>query len=299
MKLRAYARLVRLPNLPTALADICLAGLVLFMRMKGGESEFPFVSFFLLLLCSACLYCGGMVWNDYFDVEQDKRERPSRPIPSGQVSTKEAAMLGWLLFAIALSLAWLVSTLSFWLAVSLVFAIFLYDGAAKRSWMGPISMGLCRFLNILLGLSMTGSTTELWHFHLAFVVGLYIVGVTWYARTEARQSHQLSLQGAGIVILASFILAAPLPLHWEPRPNSILFPYLLVAMGFFIGIPLIRGILRPSPRYVQAGVKRCLLGLIILDAVLATALAGTIGLLILILIIPSILLRRMNWLYAT
>ena len=42
--------------------------------------------FRLLLLASACLYCGGMVWNDYFDREQDRRERGDRPIPSGKVA---------------------------------------------------------------------------------------------------------------------------------------------------------------------------------------------------------------------
>jgi len=35
-----------------------------------------------------------MVWNDYFDVEQDRRERSFRPIASGRVSPREAAYLG-------------------------------------------------------------------------------------------------------------------------------------------------------------------------------------------------------------
>src|SRR6478672_9585894 len=75
MTLRAYAQLVRLPALPTALAD------------HG-------VSFGLLLLATSCLYCAGMIFNDFFDVEQDRRERPERPIPSGRVTRRTAGWLG-------------------------------------------------------------------------------------------------------------------------------------------------------------------------------------------------------------
>jgi 4-hydroxybenzoate polyprenyltransferase len=55
----------------------------------------------------------------------------------------------------------------------------------------------------------------------------------------------------------------------------------------------------PTPARVQAAVKQCLLGLVVLDAVLATALAGAVGLLILLLLAPSLYLNRKQWLYAT
>jgi 4-hydroxybenzoate polyprenyltransferase len=72
-RLRSYAQLVRLPALPTALADICLGALT------SGALPDNLLPFFFLLLASACLYCAGMAWNDYFDQEQDARERPFRP----------------------------------------------------------------------------------------------------------------------------------------------------------------------------------------------------------------------------
>jgi hypothetical protein len=50
---------------------------------------------------------------------------------------------------------------------------------------------------------------------------------------------------------------------------------------------------------VQAAVKRSLLGLIVLDAVMATGVAGAVGLVILLLLIPIVLLNRQTWLYAT
>ena len=92
-RLHDYAQLVRLPALPTALADICLGALA------AAPCPRHWLPFGLLLVASACLYMGGMVWNDFFDVEQDKRERPFRPIPSGKISRREAGLFGAALLA--------------------------------------------------------------------------------------------------------------------------------------------------------------------------------------------------------
>src|SRR5262249_61032160 len=64
-RLKPYAQLIRLPNVFTALADICLGALAV------GALPGRWLPFTFLLLASACLYSAGMVWNDYFDFEQD------------------------------------------------------------------------------------------------------------------------------------------------------------------------------------------------------------------------------------
>ena len=66
-----------------------------------------------------------------------------------------------------------------------------------------------------------------------------------------------------------------------------------------VGAPVVRAIANPAPAVVQAAVKRSLMGLVLLDAVLATATAGPVGLLILLLLAPSLYLNRKTWLYAT
>jgi 4-hydroxybenzoate polyprenyltransferase len=291
--LRSYAQLVRLPNLPSALADIGLGALAAHALPEHGFSVA------LLLPASACLYSAGMVWNDYFDREQDRRERPFRPLPSGRVSTRQAIRLGSILLAIGMLLAVLAGSTSGWLALGIVAAVLLYDGWLKRTWAGPLGMGACRFLNVLLGVSACGSLLWPMGGHLALIVGLYIVGVTWFARTEARLSNQNALLGAAAVMLAALILAVPLPLQVSAEQRSSLFLYLLVGLGFFIGMPVVRAIAQPTPHYVQAAVKRALMGLVLLDAVLATATAGLLGLLILLLLAPSLYLNRKSWLYAT
>ncbi len=292
--LRDYAQLVRLPNLPTALADICLGVLAAHALPRHGGA------FAALLLASSCLYSAGMVWNDYFDIEQDRRERSFRPLPSGRVSPKQAARLGMALFAVGVLFAALAGRTSFWVALCLVGAILAYDGWLKRTWAGPLAMGACRFLNVLLGVSACGSLLWPRGAHVALVVGLYIVGVTWFARTEAQQSSQNALRGAATVMLLSVILALPLPVFLPPEQrSSVLFPYLLVGLSFLVGAPVVRAIANPAPSRVQAAVKRSLMALILLDAVLATATAGLIGLIILLLLAPSLYLNRRRWLYAT
>ncbi|HZT81047.1 MAG TPA: UbiA family prenyltransferase, partial [Gemmataceae bacterium] len=266
MSLRPYLQLVRLPAVFTAMADICLAALAAH-ALPGA-----WAGFVLLLLASSCLYLSGMAWNDFFDVEQDRRERPSRPIPSGKVSRGAAGLLASGLMGLGLLLALLAGwresgrffSAALALAGLLAGAILLYDGWLKRTWAGPLGMGACRFLNVLLGLTLADRLGWPWGAHLALVVGLYVVGVTWFARTEARTSSQAALAGAALVLFASLLVALAVPARFEPGTASLLFPYLLVGLGFLIGIPVARAISSPSPARVQSAVRRALAGLVVL-----------------------------------
>jgi 4-hydroxybenzoate polyprenyltransferase len=294
MRARAirYARLVRLPNVFTALADIALGAAVIGFEFAGTST-------LILALASACLYCSGMVWNDVFDVEQDARERPFRPIPSGQIPVRSAVALAAILIIMGTGLAFCAGWPSGALAAGLSAAILLYDRWLKRTAFGPVGMGACRFLNVLLGLSIAdASTVNLGlRVHLASVVGIYVGGVTWFAAREAAKSRREALRGAAIVIGASLALALAAPLHFESGTASIVFPYALAGLAMVVGTPIWRAIEQPEPAYVQVAVKTAILGIIGLDAVLATAISGIGGLWILVLLIPAIVLGR--WLYST
>jgi 1,4-dihydroxy-2-naphthoate octaprenyltransferase len=310
-RLKAYAQLVRLPNLPSALADIMLGVLVTGSLTVPGR----WPAYLLLMLASVCLYCGGMAWNDFFDLEQDRRERPERPIPSGRITPFHAAVCAAALVAAGVLFAFLSGLVQSSrgegsyltptvLALLLTGAIFLYDAWLKRTAIGPLGMGACRFLNVLLGITPVAALLWSRGLYLAIVVGLYIVGVTWLARTEARASSRSALIGAASVILLSLLMVLPLPTLPLPvvppaDASSLLFPYLLVGLAFFVGFPVVAAIRAPTPARVQSAVKRSLMGLILLDMVLATALAGSWGLVLVVLMAPSVYLNRRKWLYAT
>jgi len=317
-RLRVYAQLVRLPNVFTAFADIALGILATWQLTPEALPGGWIWSGLFLFAASGCLYSGGMVFNDVFDVEQDKRERPFRPIPSGRVSRSAAALFGTALLIAGIGLAWLTgwskstsqstdhSPLTthhppLYIACLLAVFILLYDIWLKRFWAGPLGMGACRFLNVLLGLSLAPNLGWPWGAHLALVVGVYVVGVTWFARTEAHMSSRSALAGAAGVMGVGLVLALAAPVivtefHLSPHP-SVLFPYFLVGLGFLIGFPISRAISRPTAAHVQKAVKQAIMGLVILDATLASAIAGIGGLLILILLLPALYLGR--WIYST
>lgn len=292
--LTSWARLVRLPNLPTAIADIALAGLA---TNALTTHPLPLAG---LLLCSCCLYLSGMIWNDYFDYEQDYRERPERPLPAGQISRRSAALGATFLMLVGLGFAVLAGWRAATLAGLLIVAIFAYDSWLKHTLLGPVAMGSCRFLNVLLGISATESLHWPMGPHLALVVGWYIVGVTWFARTEARESNRRALTFAAGIMLSALLLGVAVPIHLpEEGLTSPLFVPMLVTLGFWLGLPVYRAIQQPTPSLVQQGVKRALMGLILLDTALATGVAGSLGLTLLLLLVPSLYLNRKRWLYAT
>ncbi|WP_439629639.1 UbiA family prenyltransferase [Gemmata sp.] len=302
----AFAQLMRLPNVFTAFADIALA-------TAAGVAVLPVVpagfwaSVVTLALTSGCLYLAGMVWNDYFDRAEDAVARPFRPIPSGRVAVRTALLLGTALCGLGLGFAalagatgeggWSGGPLAY--AVAIAAAVLIYDGGMKRTAAGPLAMASCRFLNVLLGLSMVPDAaldleTRL---HLAGVVGVYIVGVTWFARTEEGRSSPRHLFAAAGVLVVSLILALALKARLPLDSGTVAFPYLVVLFGFYIGRPVARAVSTPGPREVQAAVKRCVLGLVVLDAVLATAFVGLPGLLILLLLPPALVIGK--WVYST
>src|SRR4051812_37381166 len=98
MKLRSYLRLMRIPNVFTAFANV-VAGVYL---ARGGVFH---ARDLLVVLSSGCLYCAGMVLNDFFDRAVDARERPERPIPAGEISANAAAAVGCGLAGAGLGLA--------------------------------------------------------------------------------------------------------------------------------------------------------------------------------------------------
>jgi 4-hydroxybenzoate polyprenyltransferase len=142
-------RLIRLPNVFTALADI-IAGY--FIATYGSPPQWG--AFALLCGASAALYLSGMALNDYADREEDARVRPQRPIPSGAVSPSTALSVGICLMLGGAVLAALVGRTSLICAGVLAVAVAAYDFLAKgKTLAGPLTLGVCRAANIVLSMS--------------------------------------------------------------------------------------------------------------------------------------------------
>lgn len=300
----AYLRLCRFPTVFTALADIA-AG---FMLSHAFLQPVP--EFLLLLAASACLYLSGMVFNDVFDVQQDTFERPGRPIPAGQISRRNAALFGSVLMAGGLGFAFAADTRSLVIAGALAVCILLYDGIMKRTPLGPVFMGACRSLNLFLGASTAGLRMAapfqqplLW---VAICMGIYIAGVTWFAKREAKVNLRLPLLLALLVInigllglaiwVGGFAVQLRLPLYpGVANPNAVLVLWGVIAVT--INRRAIAAIIDPSPAKIQPSIGVMLLSVIVLDATFIYYKFGNAGLPlvmgVLLLLVPAVGFRRL------
>lgn len=299
--LRAWLQLARIPNLATAWADVLMG----FIVTHDSFAAWPVL--LVLLVASSALYMAGMVLNDVFDVDIDRVERPQRPIPSGRITLHAARRGGILLLAAGMMLAWLATVMvGDWrpglAGTTLAMAVLLYDGALKKTPIAPLIMGSCRFLNVLLGMS---AASEPWHPMLGLIaggLGLYIAGVTWYARTEARESNRgqllwgVAVMAAGLGLLAWFPLwrDAELPAVSQPIFASPERWRLAIALlGGMICWRALQGVAQPVPWRVQRAVKQAILSLIMFDAAIAYLFRDFEGALpILLLIIPALWLGK-------
>lgn len=299
MKFLAYARLVRLPNVFTAFADIAV-GFAVYYGLREPDQSLPlWWQFAALFLASGCLYTAGMVWNDFFDLAEDRKTRPNRPLVQGIIKVRSAFILGSMLLLGGCAVAFVASNTSGYFAMAIAIAVMAYNYHFKHTKFGPLSMASCRFLNVLLGVSLVPTSLADWplKLFLASIVGVYIVGVTWFARTEEKRSNPKVLKLASGVILAALLLAVALPSMIPGNTCSWLYPYSLVAFGGYLWPAIYRAVKYPTPTNVQGAVKRLILGLVFLDAILASAFAGTLALVLVVLLIPAKLLGK--WIYST
>ncbi|MHB1036044.1 MAG: UbiA family prenyltransferase [Pirellulales bacterium] len=292
--LQAYLELLRLPNVFTAMADVALGYLF------THESFEPWPIFVLLLLASSFLYLAGIVLNDYFDRELDARERPERPLPSGRIAPAAARWLGTELLLVGAGLGWLASyqtgCLHAGLVVSLLAGCVLaYDRWLKATPLGPLAMGACRGLNVLLGMSAAAEPWQADCWLVAAGIGTYIVGVTWFARTEAKRSDRRHLILGTVVMMAGIGVLSRLP-EWTSRflmVEPAWWRTLLAVLGLLIGWRCVWAAIRPVPFRVQAAVRQCILSVIVLDAAVCVAVRGQYwAAMILLLLLPATMLGR-------
>jgi 4-hydroxybenzoate polyprenyltransferase len=295
--IRAYLQLVRFPAVFTAMADICLGFLLTHTSLK--ENYFPFA---MLLVASCCLYMAGMVFNDVFDRKVDAEDRPERPIPSGRVSVMSAVRLGILLLVCGLGAADACGVPSLLVAIMIVAGILGYDGLAKKTPAGPLVMGGCRFLNVLLGASAVASFADIWtapQIYVAGGLGIYITGVTWFGRTEAKRSNRYQLAGAMTVINLGLAAIVLLVTVWENEQTSFSVLLIMAAIVLTINRRLTNAVMNPQPQPVQAAIKMMLYSLVMLDATLVLFYNGNMTYAVLTagLVLPAMFLGR--WIFVT
>lgn len=303
-----YLRLARPANVVTAVSDI-LAGVVIAGSLDSimSLSKAPFSTTLLsgspfiyaivfLILSTACLYGGGVVMNDVFDAELDKVERPERPIPSGLIPKGAATAFGLILLLAGIVFAALSNALdtfsiSFWLAVAIAVASLVYDKWGKHNRLiGPLNMGLCRALNLLLGMSLIGYAVWV-YWILAIMPMIYIAAITMISRGEVHGSKKNTLYLAAALYLA--VIAMILYFSYLNITFLSTLPFAAI-FSVLIFPPLQRAISKPEGPRIGKAVKSGVIALIAMNACWAAAFGDVYFAIIILLLLPlSLFLARL------
>jgi 4-hydroxybenzoate polyprenyltransferase len=219
--LRAWLQLVRPPNLFTVPGDP-LAG---FVAASASQGQTPDLRLAVLpALASLLLYVGGLIGNDVADEAEDRRDRPSRPIPSGRV-TRRAAFAASALCALGGLVLALVAGWQVFVAAALTqLAIMAYNGGLKRhAVIGALAMGACRGGSVFVGAAAgSGRPLPAFVWVLAAGVTFYIGAVTWIADRET-ETRSLGFR--------RWLPVSVLSLMFGPFAVSFLGALLLAPMG--------------------------------------------------------------------
>ena len=296
-KLIGYLRLMRPANIVTAIADI-LAGVAIsgyFIHVKFSTLTLD-ITLPVVCLCLATigLYGGGVVFNDVFDATLDSTERPERPIPSGVISKTQAIILGSYLLLVGVLAAFSVGRLTGyagWLAIGVAASALVYNRWGKHhDFLGPFNMGLCRGLNLLLGISIVPGALET-YWWMGFIPIVYIAAVTNISRGEVHGGSVKSLRLTAACYAAVYITMGVLAgMHhriWTALPFILLF----AAM---INLPLFKAMKDPSGPNIGKAVKGGIIALIAMNVAWIAAFATLPFALVVLLLLPaSMVLARL------
>ncbi|HET6357108.1 SCO3242 family prenyltransferase [Streptomyces sp.] len=296
--LRDWARLLRVSALFTvpgdALAGAAAAGMRADRRILNAIG------------CSLCLYEAGMALNDWADQDEDARERPDRPLPSGRIHPATALGTAAGLTGAGLALAARAGRPATAVAGALAATVWAYDLKLKHTRAGAAAMGAARGLDLLLGAVVAGGTP------LRPAVALSSAALAAHTYAVTRVARDETTGGSSVAPLAALATSAAIasvlgapgfrhradtdaksrpggPAHayesdapGASRPVSgilsaqgfhrarrLTAPALALVYGAAAARPYLHAALNPSPHLVQRAVGGGIRSLIPLQAALA------------------------------
>ncbi|WP_030694873.1 SCO3242 family prenyltransferase [Streptomyces albidoflavus] len=245
---------------------------------------------------SLCLYEAGMALNDWADREEDRAERPHRPLPSGRISPTAALTAAAGLTAAGLGLAAAAGRPALATASALAGTVWLYDLKLAGTPTGPAGMAAARTLDVLLGATATARTGAAARTALpaAALLGAHTYAVTSVSRHETRGGSTraplgaLATTAATAATVAGLRRGAPTRLPADRREAAAPGPPgpraagtaarvgLAALYGTTAAVPYLHAALNPSPPLTQRAVGGGIRAMIPLQAALS-ARAGALG----------------------
>ena len=249
-----WLRLARVSNTPTTVADTVAGAVLVSAAAPAGTVA-------VVAVAIALFYTAGMILNDVLDLDVDRRRRPERPLPSGQVSVRAAIAAVVALFVAGEVLLAVEGWEAALAGLGLIALIVVYDAWHKGNALSPVLMAACRAtVYVVAGLAVAGAlNAELWG-AAAFML-VYVVGLTQVAKAE----------GAGLAarwpVLAVLAPAAYWAKELPDGAVALLIAAFLVWAGYALWLVLGR-------RRIGAGVVRLIAGIALYDALVVAGAGG-------------------------
>jgi geranylgeranylglycerol-phosphate geranylgeranyltransferase len=209
-----------------------LAGVALGALLAIGLEAFTGAALVrvLLAMASAALIGGAAnAINDVYDLSIDRVNRPSRPLPSGLVTSRAARLLWAVLTGLGVLLGSLVSPLHGGVAVASAALLWAYSARLKKSpgW-GNLAVAVVLGLAILYGgLAVRTAPGAAW-------LGAAFAFLTTLAREMAKDIEDTAGDAAGG--------ARTLPLRWGQRPTARLVLAVVLVTLFALPVPAFAGL---------------------------------------------------------
>jgi 4-hydroxybenzoate polyprenyltransferase len=193
-----WLRMARVSNTPTTVSDT-VAGAVLVTPLA------PAGPVAVVAVAIALFYTAGMILNDVMDLAIDRRERPERPLPAGEVSVPAAVAAVVALFAIGEVLLVLRDWRAAAAGLGLIALIVVYDAWHKGNAISPVLMGACRaMVYVVAGLAIAGALNAgLWV--AAALLLVYVASLTQVAKV-VRSGRVVATLIAGIAVYDALVV---------------------------------------------------------------------------------------------
>jgi 4-hydroxybenzoate polyprenyltransferase len=288
-----------------------MAGYFITVSVKSNFANYQ--DLLILVFSSIFLYVGGLVTNDLFDFDIDKKERPNRPLPSGKINKNATIFLSFLFLGSGLLLALLVSVTSALVSVILVMMILSYNYKLKNGVSRPFLMGSIRALNVFYGSTSNNDFFQNSYYNInlsmdyTILVNLLIATVTVFVHIftltliSARETVEemkkfkklINLKNVYVTYLFIFIFIISLGIIF--MSNKILFLSFFIVFLSAVSFIFFKKIKKENiePQDIRFIVKSMIVLLILLDASFVAGSSGFfLGVITASLLIPCIVIGK-------
>ena len=193
-RFKAHIELLRPPLAAMDLAMPAAAALLAVWTVEAALP--PILPFIIAAIAAYCAITSSYVYNDCCDIDVDKIGMPNRPLPSAQLSKKEAQLWSLFLFLVAAAVSLYLNPESFIVLAIATFFITIYSAWAKRntpfSWVFVgLSFGLVP-LGVWLAFEPAGILKAGAGLHPSSIILAAMIGITDWGFTNCDASRDVA-----------------------------------------------------------------------------------------------------------